>query len=114
MFHLMAKLGETAPTNKFFNRVRGLVKNFLRKLGLINVDTLTTADLQDLVMYSLNVSMTKQDGSRTGEFMDSSLNPEFKERRDKETTFRKENIAVLKKQLADVRERLFVARQSEL
>ena len=110
---VMAKLGETAPTNKFFNRVRSLVKNFLRKLGLINVDTLTTADLQDLVMYSLNVSMTKEDGSRTGEFMDSSLNPQFKERRDKETTFRKENIAILKKQLADVRERLFVARQSE-
>ena len=110
---VMAKLGETAPTNKFFNRVRGLVKNFLRKLGLVNVDTLTTADLQDLVMYSLNVSMTKQDGSRTGEFMDSSINPQFKEKRDKETTFRKENIGILKKQLADVRERLYVARQAE-
>ena len=54
---VMAKIGEDAPNNSIFRRVVSLVKEFLRKLGFINVNSLTKADLQDMVLNSLNVSL---------------------------------------------------------
>ena len=54
---VMAKIGEDAPNNSIFKRVVSLVKEFLRKLGFINVNSLTKADLQDMVLNSLNVSL---------------------------------------------------------
>jgi hypothetical protein len=56
---VMAKVGEDAPKNSLFRRVVGLVKEFLRKLGLVNVDKLTTADLQDMVLHSLRTSLAQ-------------------------------------------------------
>jgi hypothetical protein len=58
---VMAKIGEQSPQNTLFKRVVAAVKNFLRKLGFFNPNTLTTADMQDLVMYSTRSALAKSD-----------------------------------------------------
>ena len=49
-----AHVGESAPENTFFRRIIGMVKNFLRNLGLYDPNKLTARDLQDMILYSLN------------------------------------------------------------
>jgi hypothetical protein len=56
---VMAKVAERAPNNTLITRLRGLLKNFLTKLGLYNPDTFTTKDLQDLLLHSLRTSLAK-------------------------------------------------------
>jgi len=56
---VMAKVAERAPNNTLIARLRGLLKNFLTKLGLYNPDTFTTKDLQDLLLHSLRTSLAK-------------------------------------------------------
>jgi len=58
---VMAKIGEQSPQNTLFKRVVAAVKNFLRKLGFFNPNTLTTADMQDLIMYSTRSALAKSD-----------------------------------------------------
>jgi hypothetical protein len=56
---VMAKVGEQAPNNSVFRRIVGLVKEFLRKLGLYDVNKFTTADIQDMILYSLRTSLAE-------------------------------------------------------
>jgi hypothetical protein len=54
---VLARIGETSPENTIFRRVVGAVKNFLIKMGLYNPNKFTTADLQDMILYSLRTSL---------------------------------------------------------
>ena len=49
-----AHIGETAPQNTWFRYVMGMVKNFLRRLGFYDPEKITSRDLQDMILYSLN------------------------------------------------------------
>jgi hypothetical protein len=54
---VLARIGETSPENTVWRRVVGAVKNFLIKMGLYNPNKFTTADLQDMILYSLRTSL---------------------------------------------------------
>ncbi len=56
---VMAKLGERAPNNTLFRRMVGAVKNFLRKLGLYDVNRFSDVDIQDMILNSLRVSLAE-------------------------------------------------------
>ena len=56
---VMAKVAEEAPNMTLVTRLRGLIKNFLTRLGLYNPDTFTSRDLQDLLIHSLRSSLAK-------------------------------------------------------
>ena len=56
---VMAKVAEEAPNMTLITRLRGLIKNFLTRLGLYNPDTFTSRDLQDLLIQSLRSSLAK-------------------------------------------------------
>jgi hypothetical protein len=56
---VMAKVAEEAPNMTLVTRLRGLIKNFLTRLGLYNPDTFTSRDLQDLLVHSLRNSLAK-------------------------------------------------------
>jgi hypothetical protein len=56
---VMAKLGERAPNNSLFRRIVGAVKNFLRRLGLYDVNKFSDADIQDMILNSLRVSYSR-------------------------------------------------------
>ena len=64
---VMAKLGERAPNNTLFRRMVGAVKNFLRRLGLYNVNNFNDADIQDMILNSLRVSLAEATGTVTRE-----------------------------------------------
>ena len=70
---VMAKIGEQSPQNTLFKRVVAAVKNFLRKLGFFNPNTLTTADMQDLVMYSTRSALAKSDKVTNNQIIASSV-----------------------------------------
>lgn len=70
---VMAKIGEQSPQNTLFKRVVAAVKNFLRKLGFFNPNTLTTADMQDLVMYSTRLALAKSDKVTNNQIIASSV-----------------------------------------
>ena len=70
---VMAKIGEQSPQNTLFRRVVAAVKNFLRKLGFFNPNTLTTADMQDLVMYSTRLALAKSDKVTNNQIIASSV-----------------------------------------
>jgi hypothetical protein len=52
-----AYIGETAPENTWFQRLMGKVKNFLRRIGLYDPTKITSRDLQEMILYSLNRSL---------------------------------------------------------
>lgn len=56
---VMAKLGERAPNNTLFRRMVGAVKNFLRRLGIYDVNRFSDADIQDMILNSLRVSLAE-------------------------------------------------------
>ena len=64
---VMAKVGERAPNNTLFRRMVGAVKNFLRRLGLYNVNNFNDADIQDMILNSLRVSLAEATGTVTRE-----------------------------------------------
>ncbi len=64
---VMAKVGESAPNNTLFRRIVGAVKNFLRGLGLYNVNNFNDADIQDMILNSLRVSLAEATGTVTRE-----------------------------------------------
>ena len=64
---VMAKVGESAPNNTLFRRMVGAVKNFLRRLGLYNVNNFNDADIQDMILNSLRVSLAEATGTVTRE-----------------------------------------------
>jgi len=59
---VMAKLGERAPNNTLFRRMIGAVKNFLRRLGLYDVNRFSDVDIQDMILNSLRVSLAENTG----------------------------------------------------
>jgi len=61
---VMAKLGERAPNNSLFRRIVGAVKNFLRRLGLYDVNKFSDADIQDMILNSLRVSLAEATSTR--------------------------------------------------
>ena len=64
---VMAKVGESAPNNTLFRRMVGAVKNFLRRLGLYNVNNFNDSDIQDMILNSLRVSLAEATGTVTRE-----------------------------------------------
>ena len=66
---VMAKVGESAPNNTLFRRMVGAVKNFLRRLGLYDVNKfkLSDTDIQDMILNSLRVSLAETTGTVTRE-----------------------------------------------
>ena len=64
---VMAKVGESAPNNTLFRRMVGAVKNFLRRLGLYNVNKFSDTDIQDMILNSLRVSLAEATGTVTRE-----------------------------------------------
>jgi hypothetical protein len=62
---VMAKLGERAPNNSLFRRIVGAVKNFLRRLGLYDVNKFSDADIQDMILNSLRVSLAEATSTST-------------------------------------------------
>lgn len=56
---VMAKLGERAPNNTLFRRMVGAVKNFLRRLGIYDVNRFSDVDIQDMILNSLRVSLAE-------------------------------------------------------
>ena len=56
---VMAKVGERAPNNSLFRRMVGAVKNFLRRLGLYDVNKFSDTDIQDMILNSLRVSLAE-------------------------------------------------------
>ena len=61
---VMAKVGERAPNNSLFRRMVGAVKNFLRRLGLYDVNKFSDTDIQDMILNSLRVSLAEATGTR--------------------------------------------------
>jgi hypothetical protein len=61
---VMAKLGERSPNNSLFRRIVGAVKNFLRRLGLYDVNKFSDKDIQDMILNSLRVSIAETTGTR--------------------------------------------------
>ena len=59
---VMAKLGERAPNNTLFRRMVGAVKNFLRRLGIYDVNRFSDVDIQDMILNSLRVSLAENTG----------------------------------------------------
>ena len=59
---VMAKLGERAPNNTLFRRMVGAVKNFLRRLGIYDVNRFSDVDIQDMILNSLRVSLAESTG----------------------------------------------------
>ena len=59
---VMAKLGERAPNNTLFRRMVGAVKNFLRRLGIYDVNRFSDVDIQDMILNSLRVSLAETTG----------------------------------------------------
>jgi hypothetical protein len=74
---VMAKIGEQSPQNTLFKRVVAAVKNFLRKLGFFNPNTLTTADMQDLVMYSTRSALAKSDKVTASQLAAGQMQTQF-------------------------------------
>jgi hypothetical protein len=62
---VMAKLGERAPNNSLFRRIVGAVKNFLRRLGLYDVNKFSDADIQDMILNSLRISLAEATSTNT-------------------------------------------------
>jgi hypothetical protein len=56
---VMAKVAEEAPNMTLVTRLRGLIKNFLTRIGLYSPDNFTSRDLQDLLVHSLRNSLAK-------------------------------------------------------
>ena len=52
-----AMIGETAPENTWFRRVMGAVKQFLRRIGFYDPNKITSKDIQEMILYSLNRSL---------------------------------------------------------
>ena len=52
-----AMIGETAPENTWFRRVMGAVKQFLRRIGFYDPNKVTSKDIQEMILYSLNRSL---------------------------------------------------------
>ena len=59
---VMAKLGEKSPNNTLFRRMVGAVKNFLRRLGIYDVNRFSDVDIQDMILNSLRVSLAENTG----------------------------------------------------
>lgn len=62
---VVAKLGERAPNNTVFRKLIGAVKNFLRKLGLYDVNRFSDTDIQDMILHSLRTSLATEQVSTT-------------------------------------------------
>jgi hypothetical protein len=59
---VVAKLGEQAPNNTIMRRLIGAVKNFLRRLGLYDVNRFSDVDIQDMILNSLRASLKETTG----------------------------------------------------
>jgi len=59
---VVAKLGEQAPNNTIMRRLIGAVKNFLRRLGLYDVNRFSDIDIQDMILNSLRASLKETTG----------------------------------------------------
>lgn len=59
---VVAKLGERAPNNTIMRRLIGAVKNFLRRLGLYDVNRFSDIDIQDMILNSLRASLKETTG----------------------------------------------------
>jgi hypothetical protein len=59
---VVAKLGEQAPNNTVMRRLIGAVKNFLRRLGLYDVNKFSDIDIQDMILNSLRASLKETTG----------------------------------------------------
>jgi len=59
---VVAKLGERAPNNTVFRKLIGAVKNFLRRLGLYDVNRFSDIDIQDMILNSLRASLKETTG----------------------------------------------------
>jgi len=57
---VVAKLGERAPNNTVFRKLIGAVKNFLRRLGLYDVNRFSDTDIQDMILHSLRTSLATE------------------------------------------------------
>ena len=54
LFEVAARIGESAPENTWWKKIVARVKNALRRLGFYDPEKITSADIQDLIINSLD------------------------------------------------------------